>query len=128
MVFASDVAQSITTIKENNVVRHMGLTTTRSATAPESARGCNVDELTIRKLCIGAGRGSLHRLVRPMSGSTRLLVLEFLFFDRWNLLGLFLQGILLEAQEQSRIGDFSLRLRGSSNQFLNIPWREISVR
>src|SRR5882724_9681200 len=38
---------------------------TRSATAPESARGCKLDRLSKQKPRIGAGRGSLHRLVRP---------------------------------------------------------------
>src|SRR5437762_13650284 len=33
-------------------------------TAPGSSCGCELDELTTRKLRIGAGRGSLHRLVR----------------------------------------------------------------
>jgi hypothetical protein len=37
---------------------------TRSANAPDAARGCKMDELIRRKLSIGAGRGSLHRWVR----------------------------------------------------------------
>src|SRR5207249_7948089 len=45
---------------------------TRSATAPESARGRTLDELTRRKLRIGAGRGSLHRLVRSLSADTKV--------------------------------------------------------
>ena len=37
----------------------------RSDRAPGSACGCNLEELTTRKLPIGAVRGSRHRLVRP---------------------------------------------------------------
>src|SRR2546423_6151290 len=40
---------------------HHGERDTRSATAPESARGRKLDEVTTGKLRIGAGRGSLHR-------------------------------------------------------------------
>jgi len=36
-----------------------------AAVKTESALGRKLDELTTRKLRIGAGRGSLHRLVRP---------------------------------------------------------------
>jgi hypothetical protein len=34
-------------------------------TAPESARGCKLDELKYTKATHREGRGSLHRLVRP---------------------------------------------------------------
>jgi len=73
-------------------------------------------------------RQLLAAIKRQVNVVRRLLVLILLLFDRRNLLGLFLQGILFEAQEQSQIGDFCLHLRRSSNQFLNVPWREISVR
>ena len=42
----------------------IGLTKRSSAAASESARGCMVDGLITLNLRIGAGRGSLHRMVR----------------------------------------------------------------
>jgi len=38
-----------------------------TGSTPEDAPGRKLDELTARKLLIGAGRGSLHRLVRSLA-------------------------------------------------------------
>ncbi len=42
----------------------MGPNETPDERPRESARGCKLDELIARELRIGAGRGSLHRLLR----------------------------------------------------------------
>jgi hypothetical protein len=59
-------AEQINVIVRSNRGR-IGLTRLRISDLARARAWLHAGELTSRKLCIGAGRDSLHRLVRPLT-------------------------------------------------------------